>query len=108
MGNGSDEWLSSSAAVRYDSFGWATLEAFQILAAEGWSARMYEVMQRTGSAMPALYYVCVFISGQYVLLNLTLAIMLDGSSAILMVCLRRARSLMVAGRDGLLREPARV
>ena len=47
------------------------IECFQILAGEGWSARMYAVMEATDSFAPALYFVAILIFGQYALLNLT-------------------------------------
>ena len=36
-----------------------------------------------GSGAAALYYVTILVLGQYSLLNLTLAIVLDGSTAVL-------------------------
>ena len=69
--------------MRFDAFGFAMIECFMILAGEGWSSRMYAVMERRDHGAPAFYYIAEFIFGQYALLNLTLAIVLDGSSALL-------------------------
>ena len=70
-------------AMRFDAFGFAMIECFMILAGEGWSERMYAAMRGADHGAPAFYYIAILVFGQYALLNLTLAIVLDGSSALL-------------------------
>ena len=52
----------------------------------------YAAMAATDSFAPAVYFVAILVFGQYALLNLTLAIVLDGSSQLLLDDLARHRS----------------
>ena len=69
--------------MRFDSFGWALAECFAVLCDENWSERIYIVMATTRNPLVALYFVVVLVFGQYVLANLCLAIILNGSEGIL-------------------------
>ena len=82
---------SESDTMRFDGFGWALIECFLVIAGEGWSSRMYAVMEHTGNGAAAVFYVFIVIFGQYALLNLTLAIMLDASSSMLSVDLENQK-----------------
>ena len=60
----------------FDTFFWAFLTAFQILTGENWNEVMYDVMRST-SYFAASYCIVIIIIGNYILLNLFLAILLD-------------------------------
>ena len=52
--------------MRFDGFGWALVECFLVFAGEGWSERMYAVMEHTGNGAAAVYYVFILVFGQCV------------------------------------------
>ena len=52
--------------MRFDGFGWALIECFLVFAGEGWSERMYAVMEHTGNGAAAVYYVFILVFGQCV------------------------------------------
>lgn len=60
----------------FDAFPWAFLTVFQILTGEDWNAVMYDLMRSTSNAA-SLYCIMIIIVGNYILLNLFLAILLD-------------------------------
>ena len=70
--------------MRFDRFVWAFVECFHVMCGEGWSARMYAAMAVTDQPAFAIYFVLLILVGQYFLINLMLAIVLDGSSQLLL------------------------
>lgn len=67
---------------RFDNIGWALLTTFQLVTAENWNNVMYSGMAATSPAA-ALWFIATIIIGNYVLLNLFLAVLLEnfGSGA---------------------------
>ena len=68
----------------FDSFGWAMLSIFQVLTGENWNEVMYDSMRfpQDVAWTVALYYVSLTIIGNYIFLNLFLAILLDNFAGI--------------------------
>ena len=62
----------------YDTLGWALLTTFQIITSDNWSAVMYDGM-RASTAWAALYYVSLFTVGNYIVLSLFVAVLINNS-----------------------------
>lgn len=72
--------------TNFDSFSSAMLTVFQILTGEDWNEVMYLGIKASGGVgkgmiTPTLYFVVVFTLGNYILLNVFLAIAVDGLEA---------------------------
>jgi hypothetical protein len=50
---------------------------FQVLTSENWPAQMYSTMHATNSVAGAIYFVSLVFFGQYVILSLFLAILIE-------------------------------
>lgn len=63
----------------YDSFLIAFLTVFQVLTTENWNSVLYDCMrsEELGQFAPVIYYVSWIFIGNFILLNLFLAILLD-------------------------------
>ncbi|TRY91912.1 hypothetical protein DNTS_029630 [Danionella cerebrum] len=66
----------------FDNFPQALITVFQILTGEGWNYVMYDgIMAHGGPAVPgilvSIYFIILFICGNYILLNVFLAIAVD-------------------------------
>jgi hypothetical protein len=61
---------------RFDNIGWALLTTFQLVTTENWNNVMYSGMAATSPAA-ALWFIAAIIIGNYVLLNLFLAVLLE-------------------------------
>ena len=66
----------------FNSFNKAFLSIFQILTMENWQDLLYSSMRAQNSALSAIYMISWIFIGNYVLLNLFLAIMLDAFSEV--------------------------
>jgi len=64
----------------YDSFLIAFYTVFQVLTTENWNSVLYDSMRNEdiGYYVPVIYYVSWIFVGNFILLNLFLAILLDG------------------------------
>ena len=60
----------------FDSFGWAVVTIFQMLTGENWNEVMYDGMNNVARGT-LFYFVALIILGDYIILNLFLAILLD-------------------------------
>eukprot|EP00939_MAST-03C_sp_MAST-3C-sp1_P002275 g2275.t1 len=61
----------------YDTFHWAFVSVFQVMAGENWPALMYEGIAGTDWATGSLFYISWVVIGQFVLLNLLLAVIMS-------------------------------
>uniref|UniRef100_A0A3P8X3I0 Voltage-dependent L-type calcium channel subunit alpha n=1 Tax=Cynoglossus semilaevis TaxID=244447 RepID=A0A3P8X3I0_CYNSE len=80
----------------FDSFPQALITVFQILTGEDWNAVMYDgIMAHGGPSMPgilvSLYFIILFVCGNFILLNVFLAIAVDN--------LAEAESLTLAQKE---------
>ncbi|KXZ48369.1 hypothetical protein GPECTOR_28g776 [Gonium pectorale] len=71
---------SEVSVSTFDNFGWALLTVFQIVTSENWNNVMYDGMRSSGEAA-SLYFVFVIVIGNYVTLNLFIAILLENFAA---------------------------
>ena len=60
----------------FDDFFWAFITIFQVLTGENWNEVMYDGMRTKGDAA-CLYFILLVVIGNYIVLNLFLAILLD-------------------------------
>ena len=67
---------SDVARHNFDNIYWSVITIFQILTGENWNEVMYDGMRSTGS-LSCIYFLLLFILGNYIILNLFLAILLD-------------------------------
>ena len=70
--------VTSDDFVRFDNFYVAFVQCFYVILAEGWLDIMYVSMADTG-AVSALYFVALVMIGNFVLVNLILAVVLGGA-----------------------------
>ncbi|XP_068599075.1 dihydropyridine-sensitive L-type skeletal muscle calcium channel subunit alpha-1-like [Brachionichthys hirsutus] len=80
----------------FDSFPQALITVFQILTGEDWNAVMYDgIMAHGGPGMPgilvSIYFIILFVCGNFILLNVFLAIAVDN--------LAEAESLTLAQKE---------
>ena len=71
-------WLGRSEDARhsFDNIFWAFITIFQILTGENWNEVMYDGMRHTNS-WTCVYFIVLVVLGNYIILNLFLAILLD-------------------------------
>ena len=61
--------------MHFENLGWAVVTVFQVVTAENWNLIMYDGIRGTGYTA-ALYFITLFICGNYVIISLFMAIML--------------------------------
>merc|ERR1711871_1939682 len=62
----------------FDTLLWALVTIFQTLTLEDWNAGMYEAVRGTGTQLAAVYYILLIMTGNYIMFNLFVAILIDG------------------------------
>ena len=65
----------------FDDIFWAFVTIFQVLTGEDWNAVMYDGMRTTGT-WACVYFILLVVIGNYIVLNLFLAILLDNFSGL--------------------------
>jgi len=68
--------------MRFDNIQWSFVNTFMILTGENWPTMFYAAFKRT-DASAVIYFVMWIILGQYILLNLVVAVILDECSTIM-------------------------
>jgi hypothetical protein len=63
--------------ANFDDFHWAFVTVFQVLTLENWNVVLYDAMRSDAGPFSSLYFVSWIFVGNFVLLNLFLAILLD-------------------------------
>ena len=71
---------SDHARHSFDNIFWAFITIFQILTGENWNEVMYDGMRHV-SSWTCIYFVVLVVLGNYIILNLFLAILLDNFAA---------------------------
>lgn len=75
---GKFDFADGKPRAHYDNFHYAILTSFQLLTMENWFSVLYSGMRTNLSYFAAVYFVIWVFFGNFVLLNLFLAIMLNG------------------------------
>ncbi|CAM9490330.1 unnamed protein product [Ectocarpus fasciculatus] len=65
--------------TRFDTFFWSFVQVFTVIAGDSWNTIMYRTMENT-TAVSSLFFVALIVLGESVLLNLVLAVVLEGAS----------------------------
>ena len=65
----------------FDDIFWAFVTIFQVLTGEDWNRVMYDGMRTTGG-IASVYFILLVVIGNYIVLNLFLAILLDNFSGL--------------------------
>ena len=74
----SDDFCENLPRENFDTLGWALLTVFQVITAEDWNTIMYNGMRSRGNpVLFSLYFVSLFILGNYIVLNLFIAVLLN-------------------------------
>ena len=68
--------MSDQPRHHFDDFFWAFITIFQVLTGENWNEVLYDGMRTKGDAA-CLYFILLVVIGNYIVLNLFLAILLD-------------------------------
>ncbi|KAJ9445826.1 Sodium channel protein 60E [Diplonema papillatum] len=76
-GDAAGSWCPDRPRENFDNLGWALISVFQIITGEDWNLAMHLGMRST-SDIAALYFVSLFVIGNYVVLNLFIAVLLGG------------------------------
>ena len=69
--------------AHFDTLGWALVTIFQVLSGENWNVVLYDCMRGTGLFGATVFFLILVIMGNFIILNLFLAILLinfDGLS----------------------------
>lgn len=66
-----------SCRSNFDSFGWALVFVFQIMGGENWNDGLYDGVDNNGWGA-SIYFISVYLLGNFLVLNLFLAILLSG------------------------------
>ena len=66
---------SDQPRAHFDTLGWALITIFQLLSGENWNTVMYDGI-RAGGVGAAFYFIVMVILGDFIILNLFLAILL--------------------------------
>jgi hypothetical protein len=64
--------------AHFDDLLWSFTTIFQILSGENWNAVMYDMMRATSPVGSAVYMLSLIIFGQFIIMNIFLAILLGG------------------------------
>jgi len=78
-------FIDSEERGTFNNFGQSCLTVFQILTGEDWNVVMYDGIQAYGGikglgAIAAMYFIILFVTGNFILLNVFLAIAVDNLS----------------------------
>ena len=63
----------------FDELSWAMITVFQVITGEDWTVVMYAGMRSRDSAVFALYFVSLFIIGNYIVLSLFVAVLINNT-----------------------------
>ena len=99
-----DAWEVEDEAkprANFDSIGWAMLTVFQILTRDDWNSVMWHAMKSKSGPVSCVYFVFLIISGDFVILNLFMAILIKSFESEPGVTAPRARRLNVPRRSSL-------
>ena len=78
FGNRWVDEVQSSPRINFDTFWWSLVGIFIVLTGENWNELMYQAVDYEKSGFgPVCYFVSLFVLGNYILLNLFLAILLS-------------------------------
>ena len=69
--------LETSVASRFDTFLQAFLSVFIVLANDGWTRIFFEHYRATNSILACVYFLSLIVFGQFILLNLFIAILIE-------------------------------
>ena len=61
----------------YDTYVRSLLSTFQVITGEGWNEVLYEAVETSGFALSITYYFLLLVLGNFVILNLILALMIN-------------------------------
>ena len=82
MFGGRFDFSEGTPRQNFDSFNNAFLSVYQVLTVENWQSLLYASMRAQTPALVAIFYVTWLFIGNYVLLNLFLALMLDAFAGV--------------------------
>ena len=74
--------MKPQGRTRFDSFFWSWTMVFNVLIGEDWSAIAHTVMD-TVSPAAIIFFLGIIVIGQFCLLNMVLAVLLDSSSGVM-------------------------
>jgi hypothetical protein len=69
--------LETSVASRFDTFLQAFLSVFIVLSNDGWTRIFFEHYRATNSILACVFFLTLIVIGQFILLNLFIAILIE-------------------------------
>jgi hypothetical protein len=70
--------FKTTARKNFDTLLWALVTIFQTLTLEDWNVGMYSGVRGLGTQWGALYFILLIMTGNYIMFNLFVAILIDG------------------------------
>ncbi|CAM9717325.1 unnamed protein product, partial [Phaeothamnion confervicola] len=71
--------MPQARQVRFDTFFWSFIQVFTVITGNNWVDLMYTSMSFT-SPVASLFFIVLIVIGQWMMLNLVLAVVLEGAS----------------------------
>ncbi|KAG4062064.1 Sodium channel protein type 4 subunit alpha B [Phytophthora cactorum] len=78
--NINDYWSGTVPRLNFDTFLWSTITVFKIITTDNWNEDMYNVIRSNGM-FAALYTISLIVFGNFIMMNLFLALLLDKFSS---------------------------
>jgi len=71
-----DKFPDGVPRANFETFGWSLVTVFQVLTGENWNEVLYNGIQATSFGQGVLYFVLLNVVGNYIILNIFMAILL--------------------------------
>ncbi|KAK1934630.1 Sodium channel protein 1 brain [Phytophthora citrophthora] len=78
--NINDYWFGTVPRLNFDTFLWSTITVFKIITTDNWNENMYDAIRSNGM-FAALYTISLIVFGNFIMMNLFLALLLDKFSS---------------------------
>ncbi|KAF4136991.1 Ion transport protein [Phytophthora infestans] len=75
-----DYWSGTVPRLHFDTFLWSAITVFKIITTDNWNEDMYNVIRSSGM-FAALYTISLIVFGNFIMMNLFLALLLDNFSS---------------------------
>ncbi|KAJ8559206.1 hypothetical protein ON010_g8243 [Phytophthora cinnamomi] len=74
--NVNEYWFGTVPRINFDTFLWSLISVFKIITADNWNENIYDIIRGNGM-YAALYPLSLMVFGNFIMMNLFLALLLD-------------------------------
>ncbi|KAE9315095.1 hypothetical protein PR003_g19081 [Phytophthora rubi] len=78
--NINEYWFGTVPRLNFDTFLWSVITVFKIITSDNWNENMYDIIRSNGM-FAALYPISLIVFGNFIMMNLFLALLLDKFSS---------------------------